>query len=109
MQIIDDDLAQSQFADLDAQTTAMLVAAVEQDFTTWTDRLAHAAGAADGDATRRARHALSGLCGAFGATDLMQACTGPLASQSDRQALLAVNIATIAAIRLAATTVSARL
>lgn len=104
MPIIDQDLTQDQLGELDSRTCAMLVEALERDFDSWTTRLVHAASAGDAQATRRARHALSGLCGAFGATGLMQACTGPLASHADRQALLAMNAATLAAIRDAAAT-----
>lgn len=101
-EVINRDLTQDQFCALDSQTCLLLVEAFERDFDSWTTRLVQAASVGDIQGTCRARNALSGLCGAFGAIELMQACTGPLASPADRQALLAMNAATLTAIRDAA-------
>jgi hypothetical protein len=98
MWIIDEELTRDQFAELDAPTTARLVAAVEDDFGTWASRLAGAAADDDAETLRRARHALAGLCGAFGANILQQASSGPLGTVQDRDAMLATARATVAAI-----------
>lgn len=100
--MIDRDLAHGQFADLDAATAAMLVTAMAGDISTWTARLAEAAEAGDREGMHRARHTLTGLCGAFGAQALQQACNGGLSTAPDRAAMLAIGNATIAAIRDAA-------
>jgi HPt (histidine-containing phosphotransfer) domain-containing protein len=99
MLMIDEILSREQFTQLDPQTTARLVAAVESDLAQWTARLAQAASQGDVEGARRARHALTGLCGAFGAQALHQACAGPLADEQARGAMLATGQATIAAIR----------
>lgn len=68
--VIDRELTRNRFGELDGQTCLMLIEALERDFKNRTARLVDAASLGDAQATRRARHALSGLCGAFGATEL---------------------------------------
>ena len=98
-QLIDTEMARDQFEALDAETAALLVAAIEADFAEWGDKLL---AARDDEALRRARHALKGLCGNFGATALEAAANAPLDTPAAREAFSACRAATVAAIVAAA-------
>ena len=106
LSMIDQDVTRAQFAAFPPDISARLLAAAEADIINWSDQLLAAWASADSEAISRARHALKGLCGNFGATKLLDMVGNDLSALDDRDALLKLREATIHAIRMIALGIS---
>lgn len=106
LSMIDQDITKAQFAAFPAEVSARLLTAAEADITNWSDQLVAAWMASDSEAASRARHALTGLCGNFGATRLLEMSATDLSAQDDRTAFLSLRGATLHAIRMVALGIS---
>ncbi|MDZ3830807.1 MAG: Hpt domain-containing protein [Sphingopyxis sp.] len=84
MDLIDEALVREQFDALDPATTAELRDAIAADLRLWAGRLCAAWAAADAEGISRARHALKGLCGNFGATGIDALAAGTLETEPER-------------------------
>jgi hypothetical protein len=102
LSMIDQDVTKAQFSAFPAEISQRLLYAAEADITTWSDSLLAAWAANDSEAIGRARHALKGLCGNFGASRLMEISLSDLTSQIDRADFLSQREATLQAIRAVA-------
>lgn len=98
MELIDRELTLSQFEALPAEIVAPLCEATAADLREWSGRLLDAVAADDGEATRRARHSLKGLCGNFGADAVLQYAAGDLQSAEARARFQECVEATITAV-----------
>jgi hypothetical protein len=107
LSMIDQDVTKAQFAAFPAEISARLLSAAEADIANWSDQLLAAWVASDSDAVSRARHALKGLCGNFGATQLLAVAGSDLSLSEDRAAFLALRGATLHAIRVVALGITA--
>jgi HPt (histidine-containing phosphotransfer) domain-containing protein len=99
--LIDPELTLSQFEALPADIVAPLCEATKSDLREWGSRLLDAVAAGDAEAMRRARHALKGLCGNYGASALMlrdDSDLGGAAAQRDFRACIEATIAAVLAI-----------
>ncbi|WP_169053442.1 Hpt domain-containing protein [Alteraurantiacibacter aquimixticola] len=101
-ELIDQQLVREQFGALDAETAAMLVEAMEADLREWSKALITAWQQGDKEKASRARHSLKGLCGNFGASELMALAEGELSGDAEQAALKACLEQTITAIRATA-------
>lgn len=103
MDLIDPELTLSQFEALPPEIVAPLCEATGADLREWRSRLLEAVALDDPEGIRRARHALKGLCGNFGANAVMQCADGALHSAEARMHFHDCVEATIAAILTIAT------
>lgn len=71
---IDAEQVTALFGGLDPAMRRLLLDAAQRDLAEWTDHLIAAFSADDAAACHRARHALKGLCGNFGASGLLALC-----------------------------------
>ncbi len=101
MDLIDIALTREQFDAFDAEVVAMLCDATQSDLEQWSGRLRLAWANDDQDGVARARHALKGVCGNYGAAALMALVDGPLVA-ADGARFSACVEDTIAAIRAVA-------
>jgi len=104
MDLIDIALTRQHFDGFDDSVVAALCAATQSDLRTWSERLLDGWTAGDTDGIGRARHALKGLCGNYGAQGLIALIALPLQNAQSREALQACTEATIAAILAVAAT-----
>ena len=104
MDLIDYPLTRAQFEDFDPAIVSLLCTATQTDLREWSARLLEAAAAGDAEAAGRARHALKGLCGNYGAQPLIDLSVQPLREADARAHFQACLEATIAAILSAAET-----
>jgi chemotaxis protein histidine kinase CheA len=102
LSMIDQDVTKAQFSAFPADVSMRLLTAAESDLTTWSDSLLAAWAADDTEAISRARHALKGLCGNFGASKLLELALSDLTSHIGRADFLALRDATLQAIRAVA-------
>ena len=98
MDLIDAALVREQFDALDPATVRLLRDALQGDLREWSGKLISAWSAGDDAAISRARHALKGLCGNFGATALEALAQQDLAGEAERVRLTGCMEETIAAI-----------
>ena len=98
MNLIDIPLTQEQFDDFDAAVVNALCNATRSDLREWSARLLQAWATDDAEAISRARHALKGLCGNYGAQALMAMAAHPLTQAELRREFQSCVEATIAAI-----------
>jgi HPt (histidine-containing phosphotransfer) domain-containing protein len=106
LSMIDQDVTKAQFSAFPAEISARLLSAAEADITNWSDQLLSAWEVGDSDAASRARHALKGLCGNFGATKLLMHAERDLSLAEDRAAFVSLRGATLHAIRVVALGIS---
>ena len=99
MSLIDEELIREQFDYLDAETAARLLTALDDDLGRWGDRLMAAWDSGDEEALRLARHAIRGVCSNFGASSLWEMAETDLRSAPAREIYLALQGATVEAIR----------
>ncbi len=102
LSMIDLAVTQAQFSAFPADVSARLLSAVDSDMTNWSDQLLAAWEADDSEAISRARHALKGLCGNFGASQLLEMAASDLSLSEHRQEFRALREATLHAIRFVA-------
>jgi HPt (histidine-containing phosphotransfer) domain-containing protein len=102
MDLIDIALTREQFDAFDAEVVAMLCEATQADLQQWSGRLRLAWEQEDQDGVARARHALKGVCGNYGAAALMALAEGPILAPAAGDSLSACVEETIAAIRAVA-------
>lgn len=95
---IDMEQVTALFAGLDPDTRQLLLDAAQRDLAEWTDRLVAAWAGDDDDGRHRARHALKGLCGNFGATGLLALCEADLSAPGMAVRLQASRVATTRAL-----------
>ncbi len=93
---IDMEQVTALFAGLDPDTRQLLLDAAQRDLAEWTDRLVAAWAGDDDDGRHRARHALKGLCGNFGATGLLALCEADLSQPGLAMRLQSARAATAA-------------
>jgi HPt (histidine-containing phosphotransfer) domain-containing protein len=98
MDLIDAALVREQFDALDPATVRLLRDALQGDLREWSGKLASAWSVGDDEAISRARHALKGLCGNFGATALETVAQQDLTGEAERARLTGLAEETIAAI-----------
>lgn len=98
MPLIDEGMVREQFDGLDPDTAALLRAAMADDLREWGRRLGDAWIQHDEEATSRARHALRGLTGNFGAARLMRIAEQERGDAALAAELMATVDATITAI-----------
>lgn len=98
MDLIDGALVREQFDALDPDTVRLLRDALQGDLREWSGKLVSAWSAGDDAAISRARHALKGLCGNFGATALEAMAQQDLTGAAERVRLTGLAEETIAAI-----------
>ena len=104
MNLIDLTLTREQFDGFDAHIVNALCAATQSDLREWSNRLLDSCAAGDTDAASRARHALKGLCGNYGAQQIVEMFALPLAEPGHQAAFRACVEATISAILAVAET-----
>lgn len=102
MELIDIALTREQFDAFDAEVVAMLCDATQSDLQSWSNRLRLAWETDDQDLVARARHALTGVCGNYGADALMALIAEPILAPAAGERLSACVEETIAAIRAVA-------
>jgi HPt (histidine-containing phosphotransfer) domain-containing protein len=102
LSMIDQAVTHAQFSAFPAEISARLLSAAETDINQWSDQLLAAWEADDSDAISRARHALKGLCGNFGASQLLELAVSDLSLPEHRQQFRALREATLHAIRIVA-------
>lgn len=102
MDLIDIPLTREQFEVFDPEVVAALCAATQADLEEWSGRLLLACQNNDQDEVLRARHALKGVCGMYGAHALIELTTGPLDQASHRTRLETCVADTLAAIHAVA-------
>lgn len=95
-------LIAEQLGDLPAEVVAGILAAFAADCERCARDLLAATTAGDTVAAGRARHALRGICGNFGAARLIAVAEGPLHYEADRAAFRAVMARTLSAVGEAA-------
>jgi HPt (histidine-containing phosphotransfer) domain-containing protein len=102
MELIDIALTREQFDAFDAEVVTMLCEATQADLQTWSDRLRLAWETDDQDGVARARHALKGVCGHYGADALLELADEPILAPAAGERLSTCVQDTIAAIRAVA-------
>lgn len=105
--IIDQAVTKAQFSEFPAEISARLLRAAESDITQCSNQLLDGWEAGDSDAISRARHALKGLCGNFGASKLLAMAVTDLSMPEHRHEFLALRTETLHAIRVTALGISA--
>ncbi len=98
MELIDVALTREQFDAFEPEVVAQLCAATQADLREWRDRLRVAWDTADQTGAARARHALHGVCGNYGAEVLIALIDDPVPEPDADERLSACVEATIAAI-----------
>ncbi len=102
MELIDVALTREQFDAFEPEVVAQLCDATQADLREWSDRLRLAWDTGDEIAAARARHALHGVCGNYGAEGLIALTDDPAPEPGAGERLSACVDATIAAIRAVA-------
>ena len=104
MDLIETDVARAQFEALDRDTVTLLCDAIQSDFAEWSEALVAGWAERDDEAIRRARHALKGLSGNFGAVALETMAGSDLSLPQDAERFRRCVTDTVAAIIAAAGT-----
>lgn len=99
--LVDHALIAEQLGDLPAGVLAEILAAFAADCERCARDLLAATAEGDVVAAGRARHALRGICGNFGAARLIAAAEGTLQNEADRAAFRAVMARTLDAVGVA--------
>ena len=107
MDLIDLPLTRDQFDGFSADIVSALCAATQADLREWSGRLLDGWATNDAEAIGRARHALKGLCGNYGAQALIEISATPLDAPDTQAAFQYCVEATISAILAVADTRSA--
>lgn len=100
--LVDPAMIAEQLGELPATVVAEILAAFAADCERCARDLLAATTADDTVAAGRARHALRGICGNFGAARLIAAAKGALHNEADRAAFRAVMARTLSAVGEAA-------